>query len=149
MKTVARNRKAFHDYEILEKFEAGVELTGTEVKSVRAGKINLSDSYAQCSAGELFLHHLHISPYQTASHFNHDPYRRRRLLLHRKQIQRLCREVEQKRLTIVPLQVYFQKQWVKIEIALCKGRKKYDKRQKIAKAEAKRKIRALTGARGR
>jgi SsrA-binding protein len=147
MKVVARNRKAFHDYEILEKSEAGIELNGTEVKSVRAGKINLSDSYAQCKEGELYLCHLHISPYQSGSHFNHDPYRRRRLLLHRKQILRLCREVEQKRLTLVPLQVYFQKQWVKVEIALCRGRKKYDKRQKIAKAEAKRKIRALTGGR--
>ena len=140
MKIIARNRKAFHNYEVLEKLEAGIELQGTEVKSIRAGRINLLDSYAVCSNGELRLVHLHISPFEQGNQFNHDPYRQRKLLLHKKQINHLAGEVERKQLTIIPLTVYFKKQWVKIELGLCRGRKKYDKRQKIAAGESKKRL---------
>ncbi len=140
MKIIARNKKAFHDYEVLEKFEAGVELRGTEVKSIRAARINLLDSYALCVDGELFLHHMHISPFEQGSIFNHDPYRKRKLLLHRKEIVRLGSDVEKRHLTLIPLTVYFKDKWVKIELGLCKGRKKYDKRQKIAADESKRRL---------
>ena len=143
MKVIARNRKAAHDYEILEKFEAGIELKGSEVKSIRAGKVNLVDSYAQCLGGQIVVHHLHISPYEQGSIFNPEPYRRRVLLLHKKQIRYLCGEIERKRLTLIPLQMYFEKQWVKLEIGLCRGRKQYDKRQKINTAESKRQLGAL------
>jgi SsrA-binding protein len=145
-KMVTRNRKAFHDYEILERFEAGIELVGTEVKSIRAGRINLLDSYATCQDGELYVHHIHISPFEQGSLFNHDPYRKRKLLLHRRQIGHLCGEVSRKPLTIVPLAVYFEKQWVKLEIGLARGRKKYDKRQKINKEESKKQLAALNRA---
>ncbi len=140
MKIIARNRKAFHNYEVLEKIEAGVELVGTEVKSIRAGKINLLDSYAVCRTGELFLYHMHISPFEQGNQFNHDPYRIRKLLLHKKEVLRLCGEVERKHLTLIPLSVYFKKQWVKLELGLCRGRKKYDKRRKIAAQESKKRL---------
>ncbi len=140
MKIIARNRKANHEYEILEKFEGGVELLGTEVKSIRAGKINLLDSYAIYRNGELLIHHMHIAPFEQGNRFNHDPYRKRKLLLHKKQIAHLRGEVERKQLTIIPLSVYFKRQWVKIEIGLCRGRKKYDKRQKISAQESKRRL---------
>ena len=140
MKIIARNRKAWHNYEVLEKIETGIELEGTEVKSIRAGKINLLDSYAVCKTGELFLNHMHISPFEQGNRFNHDPYRIRKLLLHKKEILRLAGEIERKHLTLIPLSVYFKKQWVKIEIGLCRGRKKYDKRQKIAANESKKRL---------
>lgn len=140
MKNISTNRKAFHDYEILEKVETGIELRGTEVKSIRAGMINLQDSYAMANRGQLYIHHMHIGPYERGNRFNHEPYRTRKLLLHKKQIRYLTEEVEKKHLALVPLTVYFTKQWVKIELGLCKGRKKYDKRQKIAKEESKRQI---------
>lgn len=143
MKVVARNRKAYHDYEIIEKFEAGIELVGTEVKAVRAGHLTLTDSYAQCRDGQIFLTRLHIRPYEQGNRFNHEPYRRRRLLLHQREIRHLSREVEQKRLAIIPLQVYFKKQWVKVELGLGRGRKHYDKRQKISDQENKRRMARL------
>ncbi|MBN1761381.1 MAG: SsrA-binding protein SmpB [Chitinispirillaceae bacterium] len=142
-KIIAQNRKAFHDYDILEKFEAGIALYGAEVKAVRAGKVNLSDSYAQCSSGELFLNHLHISPYDHVSYSVPDPYRKRKLLLSKRQIMYLGNEVERKQLTIIPLSLYFRNQWVKVEIGLCRGRKKWDKRQKIAESESKRRMQKL------
>lgn len=150
MKLIAQNRKARHNYEILEKFEAGIALCGAEVKAIRAGKVNLSDCYAQCSAGEIFIHHMHISPYDHVSYSVPDPYRKRKLLLKKKEVFYLDNEVERKQLTIIPLSLYFKKQWVKLEIALCRGRKKWDKRQKIAENESKRKIQQLLrrGARG-
>lgn len=138
MNQIAHNRKAFHDYEILEKLEAGIALCGSEVKAIRAGKVNLSDSYAQCIHGEIFINHLHISSYDHVSFSVPDPYRKRKLLLAKRQIAYLSNEVDRKQLTIVPLSLYFKKQWVKIEIALCRGRKKWDKRQKIAENESKR-----------
>jgi len=140
MKIVAQNRKAFHNYDIIEKVESGISLTGSEVKSVRAGRVNLADSYAFCSAGEIFLSHLHVSPYERQGIYSPDPYRKRKLLLHKKQIAHLCTEVERKQLTLIPLAVYFKEQWVKIELGLCKGRKKYDKRQKIAEKESRQRI---------
>lgn len=143
MKLVARNKKAAHNYEILDRYETGIELQGSEVKSIRAGKINLSDSYAYCAGGQVFLQHLHISPYERAAQFAPDPYRKRKLLLHRREIGYLCKEVERKRLALVPLSIYFKKQWVKVEIGLCRGRKKYDKRQKIAEQESKKRVSAL------
>jgi SsrA-binding protein len=143
MDIIAKNRKAFHDYEIIEKFEAGIVLCGSEVKAIRAGKINLSDSYAQCVGGELFIQHLHISSYEHISYNVPDPYRKRKLLLKKKQIVYLENEVERKQLTLIPLSIYFKKQWVKIEIALCRGRKKWDNRQKIAENESKRQLRKL------
>ena len=143
MKIVAQNRKAFHDYDVLEKVEAGIALTGSEVKSIRVGKVNLSDSYAQCSHGEIFISSLHISPYKQGGFYSPDPYRKRKLLLRRRQIEHLCSEVDRKQLTLIPLSIYFKDQWVKIELGLCRGRKKYDKRQKIAEEESKRRISQL------
>ena len=143
MKTVAQNRKAYHNYEVIEKFEAGIALYGAEVKAVRSGKVNLSDSYAQCSAGEIFLNHLHISPYDHVSYNVPDPYRKRKLLLAKREILYLTSEVERKQLTIIPLSLYFKNQWVKVEIGLCRGRKKWDKRQKIAENESKRNVQRM------
>ncbi|MBD3420010.1 MAG: SsrA-binding protein SmpB [Chitinivibrionales bacterium] len=143
MKIVTRNRKAYHDYDILEKVEAGVELHGSEVKSVRAGKVNLSDSYAQCRNGEIYVHHLHISPYTQSSYYAPDPYRKRKLLLHKKEILHLSSEIDRKHLTLIPLQVYFKRQYVKMQLGLCRGRKKYDKRQEIHKKESKKNIASL------
>ncbi len=147
MKIVAGNRKAYHDYDIIEKFEAGIALYGSEVKSIRAGKVNLADSYAQCIGGEIFINNLHISPYDSGSFDLPDPYRKRKLLMQKKQIRYLHNEVERKQLTLIPLSLYFQKQWVKIELALCRGKRKWDKRRKIAEEESKRKIRQLVKGR--
>jgi SsrA-binding protein len=138
MTTIAQNRKAYHDYEILEKVEVGIALAGSEVKSIRAGKVTIADSYAQCLEGELFLNNLHISSYERSGLYTPDPARRRKLLLHKRQIEYLCTEVDRKQLTLIPLSIYFKKQWVKVELGLCRGMKKYDKRQKIAKEESKR-----------
>ena len=129
-KLICANKRARRDYAIDETYEAGMVLVGTEVKALRQGKANLKDSYAVRMKGELFLNHMHISPFEKGSIFNHDPYRTRKLLLHRKEILRLGSEIERKHLTLIPLSVYFKKQWVKLEIGLCRGRKKYDKRQK-------------------
>lgn len=138
MTTIAQNRKAYHDYEVLEKVEVGIALAGSEVKSIRAGKVTIADSYAQCLEGELFLNNLHISSYERSGLYTPDPARRRKLLLHKRQIEYLCTEVDRKQLTLIPLSIYFKKQWVKVELGLCRGMKKYDKRQKIAKEESKR-----------
>ncbi len=144
MNYIAQNKKAFHDYEILEKVEAGIALTGAEVKSIRGGKVNLSDSYAQVtSEGEMFLNSLHISPYTRLGFYTPDPYRKRKLLLRKKQIIHLSNEVDRKQLTLIPLAMYFQKQWVKVELGLCRGRKKFDKRQKIAEEDSKRRLAQL------
>jgi len=138
MSTIAQNRKAYHDYEILEKIETGIALAGSEVKSIRAGKVNLAESYAQCLRGEIFLHNLNISNYEQSGMYTPEPGRKRKLLLHKRQIAYLGNEVDRKQLTLVPLSIYFKKQWVKIELGLCRGMKKYDKRQKMAKEESKR-----------
>ena len=140
MNVVARNRKALHDYEIIDRIEAGIELLGTEIKAVRAGHLTLSDCYAQCINGQMFLTHLHIGPYEQANLLNHEPYRRRRLLLRRREIRRLAAEISQKKLALVPLQFYFKKQWLKVELGLGRGRRKYDKRQKILQQQSSRRI---------
>jgi SsrA-binding protein len=139
-KNIATNRKALRDYEIIEKREAGIELLGTEVKSLRSGKINISDSYASVENGEVVLHNLHISPYEFANQASHDPYRARKLLLHKKEIRRLFQATAEKGLTLIPLRFYFKGPYVKVELAVARGRKKYDKREIIAKKEARRAI---------
>ena len=149
MKVLANNRKAFHDYEVLEKVETGISLTGAEVKSIRAGKINISESYAQCLKGGIFISNLHISPYEAQGLYAPDPLRKRRLLLHRKEIVHLSAEVERKKLTLIPLSMYFKNQWVKLELGLCRGRKKYDKREKIAAEDNKRRLAQIRNLRNR
>lgn len=138
-KYVVRNRKARHDYEIKETYEAGLALVGSEVKSLRDGKVNIADAYALVENGEVVLKNLHISPFKMARE-NHDPLRPRRLLLHKKEIRKLFAATEQKGFTLIPLGIYFRKNLAKIELAVAVGRKKYDKRQAIAEAEAERRI---------
>ncbi|MBI2504497.1 MAG: SsrA-binding protein SmpB [Candidatus Latescibacteria bacterium] len=140
IKIVAQNRKARHDYEVLDTFEAGIALLGSEVKAVREGRVALKDSYAVVQHGEVFLQKVHISHYGPASRFNHDLERPRKLLLHRWQINRLVGQTEQKGLTMVPLKIYFRRGRAKVELALVRGKKFYDKRQDIAKRDAARAI---------
>ncbi|HDS03811.1 MAG TPA: SsrA-binding protein SmpB [Firmicutes bacterium] len=138
-KSVARNKKARHDYHILETFEAGLVLTGTEVKSCRAGKMSIKESYARFLKGELYLVNAHIAPYETGSLFNHDEKRMRKLLLSKKEIRRLLGKVNEEGLTLVPLKAYFnERNLLKIELALAKGKKTYDKRQDIKKRDMHR-----------
>lgn len=137
-KLIASNKKAFHDYHILDKFEAGVVLTGTEVKSLRDGKANLKDSYVLVKNGEAFLLNTHISPYSHGNRENHDPLRTRKLLLHKREISKLTDEVTHKGLTIVPLQMYLKSGRVKVEIGVAKGKKLYDKRATEKEKEGKR-----------
>jgi SsrA-binding protein len=150
-KVVATNRKAYHDYFIEEKLEAGVMLRGTEVKSLRDGRVNLQDSYASVDNGEVYLHHCHISPYSHGNIMNHDPLRARKLLLHRKEINKLIGKTQQKGLTLIPLRIYFSKQGkAKVEIALAKGKKQYDRRESIKAREAGREVeRAIKGRKER
>jgi SsrA-binding protein len=148
-KQIAENRKAYHEYHILERMEAGIELTGTEVKSIRNGRVNLNDSYAAVSNGELWLYSMHISPYEQGNRFNQDPLRTRRLLMHKREILRLFGQVRQEGLTLVPTRIYFKRGRVKIEISLAKGKKDYDKRDSLAKKEAQRDIDRRLKDRGR
>lgn len=136
IKIIAENRKAYHDYFILEDFEAGMVLTGTEVKSLRQGKVNAKDSYAHIKNAELFVIGLHISPYEQGNRFNVDPDRTRKLLMHKREIMRLFGQVKQEGLALVPLKLYFKNGKVKISLGLAKGKKNYDKRESIAKREA-------------
>lgn len=140
IKIAAENRKARHDYHILEAFETGLVLTGTEVKSLRAGKANLKDSYAQIKNGEMFLHNMHVSPYEQGNIFNHDPLRQRKLLLHKAEIVRLFSKTREKGLTLVPLKIYFKHGMAKLELGLASGKKNYDKRQDMAERSAKREV---------
>ena len=140
IKSVASNRKAFHDYYVLERCEAGIELAGTEVKSIRAGTLNLKDSFCTIKNGELFVRGMHISPYEKGNIFNRDPDRVRRLLMHKKEIRRLQARVMQDGIALVPLSVYFKDSRVKVELGLCKGKKLYDKRQSDADRESRRDI---------
>lgn len=140
-KVVATNRKAYHDYFIEEKFEAGIVLQGTEVKSLREGKVNLQDSYASVRDTEVFLHHCHISLYSHGNIMNHDPLRVRKLLLHRKEINKLLGKTQQKGLTLVPLRIYFSERGqAKIELGLAKGKKQHDRRESIKTREAGREV---------
>ena len=140
IKHVATNKKAYHDYLIEEKWEAGIELSGTEVKSIRAGAINLKDSYCTFKNGEIFVRGMHISPYEPGNIFNKEPMRIRRLLMHRKEILSLFGKTKQDGYSVIPLSVYFKNSRVKIEIGLCKGKKLYDKRASIAKRDATREM---------
>ena len=140
IQSVASNRKAFHDYFVLERYEAGIELAGTEVKSIRAGTLNLKDSFCTIKDGELFVRGMHISPYEKGNIFNRDPVRPRRLLMHKREIRRLQARIMQDGVALVPLSVYFKDSRVKLELGLCKGKKLYDKRDSDAKRQAGRDI---------
>lgn len=135
---VAQNKKARHDYFVLETYEAGIELFGTEVKSIRKGKINLKDSWCSIDAGEIFVNGMHISHYEQGNIFNRDPMRVKRLLMHKREINRLLGVTKQQGLTLIPLSVYFLKGRAKLEIGLCKGKKNYDKRETLVKRDAQR-----------
>ncbi|NOY53526.1 MAG: SsrA-binding protein SmpB [Deltaproteobacteria bacterium] len=139
-KIICTNRKAHRDYFFLDKFEAGMVLTGTEVKSLREGKANLKDSYAQVEGEELFLHSMHISPYTHGNIANHEPLRTRKLLMHKKEIRRLIGKIHEKGLALIPVSVYFVRGRAKVELALAKGKRQYDKRQDIKKREDKREM---------
>ncbi len=137
-KLIAQNKKAYHDYFVDDEIEAGIELAGTEVKSVRLGRVNLKDSYISCKTGEAILIGMHISPYEPGSIYNHDPLRSRRLLLHRKEINKLIGLTSQQGCTLIPLKLYFKGQYVKLSVGICRGKKNYDKRAAVAERDAKR-----------
>ena len=140
IKQVAQNKKAYHDFFVLEKFEAGIELFGTEVKSVRAGTINLKEAFCAVKDGELFVRGMHISPYEKGNIFNRDPMRPKRLLMHKREIMRLYGRIKQEGLALIPLSVYFKDSRVKVEIGLCKGKKLHDKRESEASRDAGREM---------
>ena len=139
-KTITENRQARHEYFIIESIEAGIELFGTEVKSIRAGGVNLKDSWISIDDGEAFIRGMHISPYEKGNIFNRDPYRVRRLLMHKKEIMKLYGQVKQGGYTLVPISMYFKDSRVKVQVGLCKGKKLYDKRESNAKRDAERSI---------
>ena len=147
VKQIAQNRKAYHEYFILEKFEAGIELFGTEVKSVRAGNINLADAFCIIRDGELFVRGMHISPYEKGNIFNRDPVRVRRLLMHKREIARLYGRIKQDGLTLIPLSVYLKNSLVKLELGLAQGKKLHDKRDAAAKSDAGREMDRIMKAR--
>lgn len=138
VKIVSQNKKAYHDYFVDDKYEVGLSLTGTEVKSIRKGAVNLKDSFCRIENGELVVYGMHVSPYEQGNIFNRDPYRVRKLLMHKKEIMRLFGLVGQKGYTLVPLSVYFRGKWAKMEIGLCRGKKLYDKRETEAKKTRER-----------
>ena len=146
-KLIASNRRAHHDYTIVDKYEAGIQLMGTEVKSLRAGRASLVDSFAQEKDGEIFLYNLHIPEYALGTWTNHEPRRTRKLLLHRDQIRRLIGKTRESGLTLVPLSLYFSNGWAKVELGLARGKKSYDKRQALAKRDAEREISRAMGRR--
>lgn len=140
VKVIAQNKKATHDYHIEETYEVGIVLTGTEIKSIRLGKANLKDSYARISNGEAFILNMHISPFEHGNRFNHEPTRTRKLLLHRKEIDKLIGLTKEKGYSLVPLKLYLRNGFAKLDLALAKGKKLYDKRQTLAKKDAERQI---------
>lgn len=139
-RTIAQNKKAYHDYFVEESFEAGLELCGTEVKSIRQGKVNLKDSWCGIQDGEIFVNGMHVSPYEQGNIFNRDPVRKRRLLMHKREIARLFGQVKQEGLALIPLSLYFKGPHVKMQLGLCRGKKLYDKRDAAAQRDAKRDI---------
>ena len=147
VKPVAVNRRARHEFWIEETYEAGLVLTGTEVKSLREGRVSLVDAFARVDGGEVWLHHLHINPYAQGNIHNHDPLRTRKLLLHRREVLRLRAKTDQKGYTLVPLRLYFRRGVAKVELAVAKGRHLYDKRERIAERDAERRIARNIGAR--
>lgn len=149
-KVVLQNRKARHDYHVVETYEAGIALVGTEVKSLRLGRANIQDAFAKVDGGEVWLHNMHIAPYDQGSRWNQDPRRDRKLLLHRREIERIRGQVERKGYTLIPLSVYFRNGYAKVELALCTGKKLYDKREAIARRDLEREeARELQHRRGR
>lgn len=140
IKTIANNKKAYHDYFILEKYESGIELAGTEVKSLRQGRCNLKDSWCSIVKGELFVNGMHISPYEHGNIWSKDPMRVRKLLMHKREINKLFGTLQQQGLSLIPLSAYFKGSVVKLELGLCKGKKLYDKREDAARKSAKRDI---------
>ena len=140
IKLAAQNRKAYHDYFVEDRYEAGIELFGTEVKSIRAGALNLKDSFCVAKDGEIYAYSLHISPYEQGSIFNRDPDRPKRLLMHKREIRKLHGLQKQDGYALIPLSVYFKSSRVKVELGLCKGKKNYDKRDAVAKRDAKREM---------
>jgi SsrA-binding protein len=149
VKVIATNRKAAHDYFLTDRFEAGIALKGTEIKSVRARQVSLRESYVQIDGREAWLINAHIAPYDPASRFNHDPRRPRKLLLHKREILRLHEKVRQKGFTLIPTKMYFKRGRAKVEIALARGKRKYDKRQAIAKRDAQREMSRYLRRKGR
>jgi SsrA-binding protein len=145
-KIVAENRKALHDYHVIESFEAGVVLLGTEVKAIREGRVNLRDSFGRVENGEIFVHNVHVSPYSHRGYAEHEPLRRRKLLLHRQEIRKLIGKTVEKGMTLVPLRLFFKNGRVKIVIALAKGKKEYDRRETIKRRETDRETRAAVKA---
>jgi SsrA-binding protein len=139
---IAENRKAFHDYHLLESFEAGIALLGTEVKAIREGRVNLRDSFARLEDGEVFLYNVNISPYSHRGYADHEPLRRRKLLLHREEIRKLIGKTVERGMTLVPTRLYFKKGRVKVSLSLAKGKKEYDKRETIKRRETDRETRA-------
>jgi SsrA-binding protein len=146
---IAENRKAHHDYHVLETFEAGLVLLGTEVKAIREGRVNLRDSFARVEDGEVFVYNVNISPYSHRGYADHEPLRRRKLLLHRSEIRKLIGKTVEKGMTLVPLRLYFKNGRVKVAVCLAKGKKEYDKRETIKRREADRETRAAIKARSR
>jgi SsrA-binding protein len=144
---IAENRKAFHDYHLLETFEAGVVLLGTEVKAIREGRVNLRDSFARVEDGEVFIYNMNVSPYSHRGYADHEPLRRRKLLLHRDEIRKLIGKTVEKGMTLVPVRMYFKKGRVKVAVSLAKGKKEYDKRETIKRREADRETRAAIKSR--
>ena len=140
IKSIAKNKKAWHDYFVDDTYEAGIELFGTEVKSIRAGQVNLKDSWCDIKDGEIFVCGMHVSPYEKGNIFNRDPLRRRRLLMHKKEILKLFGLVQQQGVALIPLELYFSDSKVKLAVGLCRGKKLYDKRDDMAKRDAKRDI---------
>lgn len=140
IKTIAQNKKAYHDYFIEEKYECGIELVGTEVKSLRLGQVNIKDSYASIENGEVWLKSMHISPYEKGNIFNRDPLRERRLLMHKYEIRKLIGKLKEQGYSLVPTSLYFKGQHIKVELGLARGKKNYDKRQSIAETSAKREM---------
>ena len=149
IKVMARNREAYHEYFVEEEMEAGIELCGTEVKSIRQGTLNLKDSYCSVKDGELYVYGMHISPYEKGNIFNRDPVRPRRLLMHRREIMKLYGTVKQDGLALIPLSVYFKNSRVKVEVGLCRGKKLYDKRESAAKRDAGREMDRVMKTRNR
>lgn len=145
--SIAENRKAFHDYHLVETFEAGIALLGTEVKAIREGRVNLRDSYARVEDGEVFLYNVNISPYSHRGYADHEPLRRRKLLLHRDEIRKLIGRTVEKGMTLVPIRLYYKNGRVKVALSLAKGKKDYDKRETIKRREADRETRAAMKAR--
>jgi len=139
-KLISENRKARHEYEIIDTYQCGIALSGTEVKSLRVGRCSMQDSFARVEAGEVWLYNCNISTYEFGNRFNHEPTRKRKLLLHHREILKMHQRIKEKSLTLIPLRIYFKKNWVKVDLALAKGKQLFDKRESLAKKDSKRQL---------